>query len=122
MSLPRVISLADTLAAINEHWKPRIVERYNGNELRVSKVQGDFPWHSHDETDELFLVLEGELNIDFRDGTQTLRAGEFIVVPRGVEHRTRAAEECHMLFIDREGEPNTGSTVTEMTLPKLEEM
>ena len=121
MSIPEKIVIADKLAAISELWKPRIAGRYNGNEIRISKVKGEFPWHSHAETDELFLVIDGELTVEFRDGERVLGPGEFIIIPKGTEHRTRATAECHMLFIDREGEPNTGSnTSSDMTLHALD--
>ena len=110
MAAPDVISTADKLALFSDHWNPRIVGKYNGNELRLAKVQGDFTWHSHAETDELFFVLHGELGLEFRDGVRQVKAGEMIVVPRGVEHRPFAEQEVHMLVVDREGEPNTGIT------------
>jgi mannose-6-phosphate isomerase-like protein (cupin superfamily) len=106
---PPVINLAEKLALFSDHWNPRIVGRYNGNEVRVSKLKGEFIWHSHAETDELFLVLKGRLTIEFRDGARTIGPGEFLVVPKGVEHRPVAPEEVELLIMDREGEPNTGS-------------
>jgi len=117
---PPVINLADKLGLFSDHWHPRIVGRYNGNEVRVSKLKGEFVWHSHAETDELFLVLKGALTIEFRDCARTLGAGEFLVVPRGVEHRPVAPEECEILIMDREGEPNTGDVTSEMTRARLE--
>lgn len=120
MSAPVVINLAEKLDAISDHWNPRIAARYNGNELRVVKVKGEFTWHSHDATDEMFIVLHGDLGMEFRDGTRRIRSGEVIVVPRGVEHRPFAEEEVHMLLIDREGEPNTGVNPSHMTRAALE--
>jgi mannose-6-phosphate isomerase-like protein (cupin superfamily) len=117
---PEVVNLAEKLAAFSDHWNPRIVGRYNGNEVRVSKLKGEFVWHSHEETDELFLVLRGALSIEFRDGARRLGEGEFLVVPRGVEHRPVAAEECAILIMDRAGEPNTGDVVSEHTRATLE--
>ena len=118
---PATVNLAEKLALFSDHWNPRIVGHYNGNELRLAKVKGEFVWHSHAETDELFLVLKGRLNIEFRDGVRTLGPGELLVVPRGVEHRPVAEEEVEMLFMDREGEPNTGGEVASaMTRAKLE--
>jgi mannose-6-phosphate isomerase-like protein (cupin superfamily) len=108
MNTPEPVVLADKLAMFSDHWNPRIVGRYNGNELRLGKLLGAFTWHSHAETDELFLVVSGVLTIQFRDGDRTLRPGEMIVVPKGVEHRPVADTECAVLMIDREGEPNTG--------------
>ena len=120
MSLPAVVDLGEKLASFADHWNPRIVGRYNGNEVRVSKLLGEFVWHSHADTDELFLVLKGELRIEFRDGERRLGPGEFLVVPKGVEHRPVAAEECEILIMDREGEPNTGAVASELTRQRLE--
>ena len=118
---PQTVNLADKLALFADHWNPRIVGRYNGNEVRVSKLKGAFIWHSHAETDELFLVLKGSLTIEFRDGVRTLGPGEFLVVPKGVEHRPVAPEEVELLIMDREGEPNTGAEpASELTRAKLE--
>ena len=119
MSLPPVVNLAEKLASFADHWNPRIVGRYNGNEVRVGKLLGEFVWHSHAGTDELFLVLKGELKIEFRDGERHIGPGEFLVVPRGVEHRPVAAAECEILIMDREGEPNTGSVASEFTRARL---
>jgi mannose-6-phosphate isomerase-like protein (cupin superfamily) len=120
MSAPDVIAIGEKLSAFSDHWNPRIVGKYNDNELRLAKVKGDFTWHSHAETDELFFVLRGNLGIEFRDGVRRIAAGEMIVVPKGTEHRPFAEEEVHMLFIDREGEPNTGGTPSERTRATLE--
>ena len=123
MSAPATVNLADKLALFSDHWNPRIVGRYNGNEVRLAKLQGEFVWHSHAETDELFLVLKGHLTIEFRDGVRTLGPGEFLVVPKGVEHRPVAPEEVELLIMDREGEPNTGSeSVSVLTRAKLESL
>ena len=120
MGAPAIINLADKLGQFADHWNPRIVGNYNGNELRLAKVMGDFTWHAHAETDELFLVLSGELGIEFRDGERRLGPGDMIVVPRGTEHRPFATVETHILLVDREGEPNTGINPSERTREKLE--
>ena len=121
MSAPEPVNLADKLALFSDHWNPRIVGHYNGNEVRLAKLNGEFVWHSHAGTDELFLVLKGRLTIEFRDGVRILGAGEFLVVPKGVEHRPVAPEEVELLIMDREGEPNTGGeTTSAMTRAKLE--
>ena len=107
------VSLADKLATFTEHWAPRIVARYNDNEVRLVKVEGEFVWHRHDETDELFLVLDGALDIELRDCTVSLKPGELFVVPRGTEHRPCArGGEAHVLLIDPAGLPNTGDPAT----------
>ena len=122
MAAPDVISITDKLSGFTDHWNPRIAARYNGNEIRLAKLLGDFTWHSHAETDELFLVISGELGIEFRDGIRRLKAGEMIVVPKGTEHRPFADAECHIMLIDREGEPNTGVNPSERTRDRLEEI
>jgi mannose-6-phosphate isomerase-like protein (cupin superfamily) len=119
---PEVINIGDKLASFSDHWNPRIVGAYNGNELRVAKLRGEFTWHSHVETDELFLVIDGDLTIEFRDGVRHLSAGEALVVPKGVEHRPVAPDECAVLLLDREGEPNTGVNPSELTRAKLEKI
>ncbi|MEO0501410.1 MAG: cupin domain-containing protein [Pseudomonadota bacterium] len=120
-AIPPVIPLAARLGSFDDHWHPRIVGKYNDSELRVAKLLGDFDWHAHAETDELFLVVSGTLTIEFRDGARTLRQGEAIVIPRGTDHRPRAATECHVLLMDRAGEPNTGTNpVSDRTRHQLE--
>lgn len=106
------VNLAEKLATFGEHWSPRIVARYNGNEVMVVKVEGEFVWHSHPETDDFFLVLNGEIDIEMRDRTVTLGPGELFVVPRGVEHRPVARREAHLLLIEPSGTPNTGDPAT----------
>ena len=106
------ISLAEKLAGFTEHWQPRTVAEFNGHDIMVVKAQGEFVWHKHDETDDLFLVLRGELTIELRDGSVTLRAGDLFVVPKGVEHRPVAKEEVHLLLIEPSGTPNTGDRAT----------
>jgi mannose-6-phosphate isomerase-like protein (cupin superfamily) len=106
------VDLAACLATFTEHWQPRVVAQYNGNDLMVAKLQGEFLWHRHDETDDCFLVLSGQLTIQLRDRDVHLGPGELFVVPRGVEHRPVAAEEVHILLIEPTGTPNTGDPAT----------
>lgn len=106
------IALAEKLAGFTEHWQPRTVAEFNGHDIMVVKAQGEFVWHKHDETDDFFLVLRGELTIELRDGSVTLRPGELFVVPKGVEHRPVAKEEVHLLLIEPSGTPNTGDRAT----------
>ncbi len=117
---PEPVDLADKLAGFSDHWNPRIVGRYNDNEIRLAKAEGEFSWHSHAESDELFLVLSGDFAIEFRDGLVRMAPGEMLVVPRGVEHKPVANGECHLLLIDREGEPNTGASPSRFTRARLE--
>ncbi|HWT12124.1 MAG TPA: cupin domain-containing protein [Allosphingosinicella sp.] len=120
MSAPAVINIAAKLAGFSDHWNPRIVGRYNGNEIRLAKADGEFTWHSHADSDELFLVLSGDFAIEFRDGLARLAPGEMIVVPKGTEHRPVANGECEILLLDREGEPNTGASPSGYTRARLE--
>ncbi len=120
MSAPVAVNLAEKFASFSDHWNPRIIGRYNGNEVRIAKVSGEFTWHSHADTDELFLVLSGDFSIEFRDGVRCISAGEMIVVPRGTEHRPIANGECRILMLDREGEPNTGQNPSDYSRAELE--
>ncbi len=106
------VNLAAKLAGFSEHWSPKIVARYNGDDVMVVKVKGAFNWHAHADTDDFFLVLKGRLTIKLRDGEVTLGPGELYVVPRGVEHCPVAEEECHLLLIEPHGTPNTGDVRT----------
>jgi mannose-6-phosphate isomerase-like protein (cupin superfamily) len=107
------VSLGQKLASFSDHWAPRIVARYNDNEVRLVKVEGEFIWHTHGESDELFLVIEGALDIELRDRTIELRQGDLFVVPRGVEHRPVARKgEAKLLLIDPKDMPNTGDEAT----------
>jgi mannose-6-phosphate isomerase-like protein (cupin superfamily) len=108
--LPAPNHLAEKLAAFSERWQPRVVGQFNGHDPRVTKVQGRFVWHKHDETDD--LVLAGRITIDMRERSATLGPGEMFIVPRGVEHRPHAEEEAHLLLIETRGTPNTGDTAT----------
>jgi mannose-6-phosphate isomerase-like protein (cupin superfamily) len=101
-------NLADKLSLITEHWSPRVVGELNDYQFKVVRIQGDFVWHDHPETDEAFLVLDGELRIDFRDGAVTVRAGELYIVPKGVEHKPFAEHEVRMMLVEPRGTLNTG--------------
>ncbi len=107
-----VIDLERKLAAFSGHWQPRTVATFNGHDIMVVKVKGEFVWHSHDDTDDLFLVLRGNIRIELRDRTVHLGPGQLFVVPRGVEHRPVADEEAHLLLIEPTGTPNTGDPAT----------
>jgi mannose-6-phosphate isomerase-like protein (cupin superfamily) len=102
------INLAEKLAAFADHWSPKLVETVDGYDVKLVKVQGDFVWHTHDAEDELFLVLKGRFRMDFRDRQVEVGPGEMIVVPKGVEHKPYAAEECEVLLLERAGVVNTG--------------
>ncbi|MBA2292080.1 MAG: cupin domain-containing protein [Gemmatimonadales bacterium] len=114
---PAVINLADKLALVDAPWSPRVVATLNDYDVKVARVTGEFIWHAHDDTDEMFLVVFGILGIEFRDRTVELRVGEMIVVPRGVEHRPFAREECHLLLIEPRGTVNTGDADSPLRAP-----
>ena len=113
--MPEKISLADKLALFSEHWQPKIVANINDYDVRIVKIKGEFVWHKHDETDDFFLVLDGRVTIQLRDGDVELEKGELFVVPRGVEHCPRADEEASLLLIEPAGTPNTGDAGGSMT-------
>jgi mannose-6-phosphate isomerase-like protein (cupin superfamily) len=110
-----VVNLDQKLRSFTDHWAPKIVEQFNGHDVMVVKVKGEFVWHSHANSDDFFLVLKGRLTIQLKDGDVDLNAGELYVVPKGVEHRPVAFEETHLLLIEPHGEPNTGDPRTAAT-------
>ncbi len=113
------VNLAEKLASFDELFSPRIVARYNDEKIQVAKTKGEFVWHSHPDTDDLFLVVSGTLHVDLRDGTVEVGPGELLVVPRGVEHRPRADQEVQLVLIERQGTPNTGDADAEAA-PEVE--
>lgn len=106
------IDLHDKLARFSDHWAPRTVAEFNGHDIMVVKVQGEFSWHAHPDSDDFFLVLKGRLEIDLPDGTVALGPGQVFVVPRGMQHRPRAVDEVHLLLIEPSGTPNSGDAAT----------
>ncbi len=106
------VNLAEKLSTFSEHFKPRTIGQFNGHDLMVVKVKGEFVWHSHQDTDDFFLVLKGRIRIEMRTGAVELGPGELFVVPKGVEHRPVAVEEAHVLLIEPTGTPNTGAAAT----------
>lgn len=109
------VNLAAKLATFSERWSPRVVAQMNDVQFKLVKMQGDFVWHSHEDTDEVFLVVKGVMEIGLRDRDVVLREGEMFVIPRGVEHITRACEECHALIVEPAGVVNTGDAGGELT-------
>ena len=109
------INFEEKLGKFSEQWSPRIIAQMNDYHFKIVKVQGEFVWHDHPETDEVFIVLKGRLEIQFRDGQVILREGEMFVVPKGLEHRPVAEEECHILLVEPAGTINTGDIVNERT-------
>jgi len=107
------IDLASKLDAIQLYWQPHTVSEFNGHDVMVVKVKGEFNWHVHPDTDDFFLVIKGALHIDLEtESTVTLTAGQMFVVPRGVRHRPRAVDEVHLMLIEPRGTPNTGDVTT----------
>ena len=106
------INLAEKLSTFNDTFQPRTVGQFNGHDLMVVKVKGEFVWHSHADTDDFFLVLKGTLVIELRDRNVTVGPGQVFIVPKGVEHRPVAAEDVHILLIEPRGTPNTGDVAT----------
>ena len=102
------INLQDKLARFSEHWSPKVIAEMNDYQLKLAKIQGEFVWHSHADTDEVFMVLDGAMSIELRDGVVELSAGEVYVVPKGVEHRPVAEQECCIMLIEPRGVVNTG--------------
>ncbi len=117
MAIPRAIALAEKAALVPDPWTPRVVAELNDYQFKVARLEGEFVWHKHDETDEAFLVLEGELTIELRDGAVELGPGELCVVPRGVEHRPVARRECRVLLVEPRGVVNTGDAGGARTAP-----
>lgn len=113
------VNLAEKLAQFNSHWDPHVVADYNGNDVMVVKFVGEFPFHEHPDTDDFFLVLEGEVLLDIEDQTHTLGPGELCVVPKGVRHRPRAVSEAKVLLIEPKGTPNTGDAATAAPKPRI---
>lgn len=105
------VRIEEKFALINEHWRPKVVAELNGQEVKLVKIKGEFPWHQHDSEDEMFLAVRGTLRIEFRDRVVELSPGEFVVVPRGVEHRPVADEEVEVMLFESAGVRNTGNIV-----------
>jgi mannose-6-phosphate isomerase-like protein (cupin superfamily) len=102
------ISLQEKLAKFSDHWSPRVIAEMNDYQFKLAKIQGEFVWHSHTNTDEVFIVLNGEMTLEFKDKSVPLAAGEMCVVPKGVEHRPVALHECSIMLIEPRGVVNTG--------------
>jgi mannose-6-phosphate isomerase-like protein (cupin superfamily) len=111
----QAINFARKLSQIDEHWSPRVIAAMNDYQFKLAKIQGEFVWHQHIDTDEVFVVLSGNMQIELRDGCVELSAGEMYVVPKGVEHKPVAEQECQILLIEPAGVVNTGDAGGEMT-------
>ena len=123
MSEVRVVNLDEMFGAFTEQWSPRIVGELNGQEVRLARISGEFVWHAHEEADELFLVVKGTLRMGLRGGDKVVREGEFLIVPRGTEHKPIAeTQEVWMLMFEPAGTPNTGTAGGERTVAVLERL
>lgn len=115
----KAVNLAEKLALFSDLWAPKIVASFNGHDVMVVKAKGEFNWHSHPDTDDLFLVLQGRLTIQMRDGDVELGPGELFVVPKNAEHRPVAREEVHLLLLEPAGTPNTGDAASAVTKEQI---
>jgi mannose-6-phosphate isomerase-like protein (cupin superfamily) len=118
--MPAPVNLTRKLASFEDHWSPKIVGEVNDTQIKVAKLKGEFVWHHHDAEDELFLVLKGRLLMRFRDGDVWIDEGEFLVVPRGVEHLPVAEEEVHVMLVEPATTLNTGNLRNQRTVDRLE--
>lgn len=109
------VHLTQKLTLISDQWSPHIIAQMNDTQFKLAKIEGEFVWHSHDDTDEAFFVVKGSFTMEYRDKSVVLNEGDLVVVPKGVEHRPVAAKECHILLIERAGTVNTGNAGGNMT-------
>lgn len=116
------VNIREKLSLFSDHWNPRIVGELNGQHVKAVKLIGEFVWHHHDHEDELFLVIKGKLKMEFRDRVEEINEGEFIIVPRGVEHKPVAEEEVHILLFEPDTTVNTGNVESDRTRKQLEKI
>ncbi|MAZ86268.1 MAG: cupin [Cellvibrionaceae bacterium] len=109
------INFNDKFTKFTEHWSPRVVAEMNDYRFKLVKVEGEFVWHDHPDTDEVFIVIDGTLNIEFRDGVVSLESGEMFVIPKGVEHKPVAHSECRIMIVEPKGVVNAGNSASELT-------
>lgn len=116
------VDLKEKFSQFSDHWSPKIVGELNGQLVKLAKLKGEFVWHHHENEDELFMVMKGELTIKFRDKDIQLNEGQFFIIPRGIEHMPVAKEECHVMLFEPNTVLNTGNVVNEKTLKKIEKI
>jgi mannose-6-phosphate isomerase-like protein (cupin superfamily) len=116
------VNLAQKFSLFNDQWSPKIVGELNDTEIKLAKVQGEFVWHQHENEDEMFLVVTGRLTIKLRDGEVVVNAGEFAIIPRGVEHMPVAEEEVQLMLIEPKSTAHTGSTISERTVAQYDKL
>lgn len=114
------INIAEKLSLFSDHFNPRIVGELNGQHIKLVKFQGEFVWHHHENEDEMFLVIEGSFQMELRDKIVDLKKGDFIIIPKGTEHRPIATEEVHVMLFEPAGTLNTGNTQNDLTRNQLE--
>jgi mannose-6-phosphate isomerase-like protein (cupin superfamily) len=114
------VNLAEAFAQFSDYWSPKVAGELNGQQVKLAKLRGPFIWHRHENEDELFLVVSGRLRIEFREQTVALEEGEFLIIPRGVEHRPVADAEAHVLLFEPASTLNTGNVRNERTVAKLD--
>lgn len=114
------VDINEKFSLFTEQWSPKVIGKINNYLVKIGKLQGDFVWHTHEETDELFMVNKGTLRVDFRDGPVFVKEGQMFIVLKGIEHRTHADEECELIMFEPETTLNTGNVENDMTVPELE--
>lgn len=114
------INLSEKFEFVTEYWSPKIIEQMNDYHFKLAKFKGEFTWHAHKETDEVFFVVEGEMKIEFREKIVSLKAGELFVVPKGIEHRPVSEEECKVMLIEPAGTINTGEVKNDQTVAEID--
>jgi len=114
------VNIEEKLTRINDYWNPRIVGELNGQQVKLTKLNGEFVWHKHDEEDEMFLIISGDFTMELRDGSIKVKPGEFIIIPRGVEHKPVATGEVHLMLFEPASTLNTGNIKNELTRETLE--
>jgi mannose-6-phosphate isomerase-like protein (cupin superfamily) len=114
------VNLSEKFSAFSEHWSPKVAGELNGQQVKLVKFVGDFVWHSHEHEDEMFLVVKGRFRMDYRDGSEWIEEGEFVIVPRGLEHKPFAEEEVWVVLFEPASTVNTGSTGGDRTVVELD--
>ncbi len=117
-----VIKVSEKFDMFQDHWNPRVIGSLNGQDVKIAKVQGEFVWHNHKDEDELFYIIKGSLDIHFENDIKTLKAGEMIIVPRGVEHKPVATEECWIMLFEPRSTKHTGEVIDEKTVTQFEKI
>ena len=115
INLPNKINLREKLSKFSDYWSPKIIAEMNDYQFKLVKIKGNFVWHDHKDTDEVFIVIEGEMSVEFKDRTVELSKGEMFVIPKGVEHKPYSENECKIMIVEPVGVVNTGDSGGELT-------